>query len=170
MRLEMQEGALDIADFGKDPAVEDSFAPLGTFRTDFKLENAIVFLAFNLENQYFGGANNFVPTVDADTSKALAIRKAIATIIDKTKINTQYHNGRFNITDTPIPTYFKDYYYSNVPKYERSIDQAIDFLELAGYNFTSTNGDQAPFNFISAGFGIIVASVFAMIISRKKKK
>ncbi|MCG3223825.1 MAG: hypothetical protein H7647_05125, partial [Candidatus Heimdallarchaeota archaeon] len=109
------------------------------------------------------------PTVDAETSKALAIRKAIATIIDKTKINSQYHNGMFNITDTPIPTYYKDYYYPNVPKYERSIDQAIDFLELAGYNFT-VSGDPAPFNFIGAGFGLIVASMFAMIISRKKKK
>lgn len=170
MGLELQEGSLDIADFGKDPSVEDIYTPLGTFRTDFKLENSIVFLAFNLDNQYFGGANNFIPTADADTSKALAIRKAMATIIDKTKINTQYHNGRFNITDTPIPTYYEDYYYPNVPKYERSIDQAIDFLELAGYNFTVSNGDQAPFNFICAGFGLIVASVFIMIISRKKKK
>ncbi|MCK5142107.1 MAG: hypothetical protein KAQ70_07930, partial [Candidatus Heimdallarchaeota archaeon] len=143
---------------------------LGTFKTDFKLENSIVFLAFNLDNQYFGGENNLISTADADTSKALAIRKAIATIIDKTKINTQYHNGMFNITDTPIPTYFKDYYYPNVPKYERSIDQAIAFLELAGYNFTASIDDQAPFNFISAGFGLIVATVFIMIISRKKKK
>ncbi|MHA1483396.1 MAG: ABC transporter substrate-binding protein, partial [Candidatus Heimdallarchaeaceae archaeon] len=151
MGLELQDGSLDIVDFGKDPAVEDIYTPLGTFKTDFKLENSIVFLAFNLDNQYFGGANNFVPTADADTSKALAIRKAIATIIDKTKINTQYHNGMFNITDTPIPTYFKDYYYPNVPRYERSIDQAIEFLELAGYNFTAAIGDQAPFDFISAG-------------------
>jgi len=169
MKLEMQEGSLDIADFGKDPVVEDSFAPLGTFITDFKLENSIVFLAFNLENQYFGAENNFIPTSDAETSKALAIRKAIATVIDKTKINSLFHNNKFNITDTPIPTYFKDYYYSNVPKYEHSIDQALDFLELAGYNFT-VSGDQAPFNFISAGFGLIAASVFVMIISRKKKK
>ncbi len=169
MRLEMQEGSLDIADFGKDPVAEDSFTPLGTFRTGFKLENSIVFLAFNLDNQYFGGENNLIPTADLETSKALAIRKAIATIIDKTKINTQYHKGMFNITDTPIPTYFKDYYYPNVPRYERSIDQAIDFLELAGYNFTASE-NPAPFNFISAGFGLVVASMFVMIVSRKKKK
>ncbi|MHA1346849.1 MAG: ABC transporter substrate-binding protein, partial [Candidatus Heimdallarchaeaceae archaeon] len=169
MTYEMKEGSLDIADFGKDPVVEDSFTPLGTFRTDFQLENSIVFLAFNLENQYFGGANNFVPTTDEDTSKALATRKAIATIIDKTKINSQFHNSKFNISDTPLSTYYKDYYYPNVPKYERSIDQAIEFLELAGYNFTAL-GDQAPSNFISAGFGLTVASVFVTIISRRKKK
>lgn len=169
MRLEMQEGSLDIADFGKDPVVEDTFAPLGTFRTDFKLENSIVFLAFNLENKYFGGENNFIPTADTETSKALAIRKAIASVIGKTKINSQFHNNKFNITDTPIPTYFKDYYNPNVPRYDYSIDQAIDFLELAGYNFT-VSGDQAPFNFVSASFGLIMASVFVMIISRKKKK
>ncbi len=168
MGLELQEGSLDIADFGKNPVVEDTFIPIGTFRTAFKLENSIVFLAFNLDNQYFGGENNFVPTAESDTSKALAIRKAIATVIDKAKINSQFHNGRFNITDTPIPTYFKDYYYSNVPKYDRSIEQAITYLELAGYNFTSS-GDPAPYSFVSAGFGLVVVSVFVMIISKRKR-
>ncbi len=168
LSLEMQYGSLDIADFGKDPVVEDTFSSIGTFRTDFKLENSIVFLAFNLENQYFGGENNFIPTADTDTSKALAVRKAIATVIDKTKINTQFHNSMFNITDTPIPTYFKDYYFSNVPRYGRSIDQAITYLELAGYNFTSS-GDPAPFNFISASSGLVAVSVFVMIISKRKR-
>jgi ABC-type transport system substrate-binding protein len=171
MTLELQEGSrIDIADFGKDPAMEDSLQT-NEFKTQFRVDNSLIFLAFNLDDENFGGEKNFEPTNQTGLSKGLAIRKAIASIIDKTFMNSAYHKGKFNITDSSVSQYFKDYYYQSVTTYPFSVEEALNYLDLAGFNITTPEenpSEEASFNLIGT-LGAIGISAFIMIIIRKRK-
>jgi len=171
MNLALQEGRLDLADFKKSPIIEDAI-PVDDFKVEFKLENSLIFIAFNLKNDVFGGVNNFIATNETGVSKALAIRKAIASVIQKSLTNSRLHNGHYNLTDTPLPYYYSDYYYSSVTKYPYSIDAAIDYLKLAGFNISSENAtDETSFSLVSTVVGLsIVSPISVLIINRKKKQ
>ena len=171
MNLALQEGRIDLADFKNNPIIEDSI-PENNFKVEFKLENSLIFIAFNLKDDVFGGANNFVPTNETGVSKALAIRKAIASILQKTLTNERLHNGHYNITDSPLPYYYLDYYYSGVTKYPFSIDNAINYLVLAGFNITGDNiTNETSYNLISSVAGLsIISPILVLIMNRKKKK
>ncbi len=133
------------------------------------MENSLVFLAFNLNNDVFGGERNYLPTNRTGVSEALAVRKALASMIDKSYMDTVFHNSKFNITDTPISRYFSDYYNPSVTTYPFSVSKAIEYLQLAGYN-VSTN----PEDFQDASFNLI-GSITALslvtgilVINRKR--
>lgn len=171
MHLALQEGRLDLADFKKDPIVEDAI-PDENFKVEFKVENSLIFLAFNLQNDVFGGANNYVPTNETGVSKALAIRKAIASVIQKSLTNSRLHNGHYNITNSPIPTYYSDYYYAGITTYPYSIDQAVEYLILAGFNISLGNPtEESSFSVISSIVGLgVISPILVLIINRKKKR
>ncbi|MCE7743313.1 MAG: hypothetical protein GOP50_12755 [Candidatus Heimdallarchaeota archaeon] len=171
MHLALQEGRLDLADFKKDPIVEDAI-PDENFKVEFKVENSLIFLAFNLKNDVFGGANNYVPTNETGVSKALAIRKAIASVIQKSLTNSRLHNGHYNITNSPIPTYYSDYYYAGITTYPYSIDQAVEYLILAGFNISLGNPtEESSFSVISSIVGLgVISPILVLIINRKKKR
>ncbi|MFW9852841.1 MAG: ABC transporter substrate-binding protein [Candidatus Thorarchaeota archaeon] len=172
MRIDLQNGNLDIADFGKDPAIEDRI-DVSDIKVVTKLENSLIILAFNLENEIFGGNNNFIPTNETGISKGLAIRKALASVIDKKLMNTHFHNNKYNLSHTPVSPYFKDYYFDGVQQYPFNMSQALDYLSLAGYNLSRNNEGQTvetSFSLMSSltslSFGIILAVVF----QRRRKK
>ena len=165
MRIDLQNGDLDIADFGKDPAIEDRIE-VSEIKVVSKLENSLIMLVFNLQNNVFGANNNFIPTNETGVSKGLAIRKALASVINKNLINTQFHNGKYNLSHTPISPYFKDYYFDGVEQYSFNMSKALDFLELAGFNISRNNGQTIETSFslmgslVSLGFGAVLAVVF----------
>ncbi len=170
MNLALQEGRIDWADFKKNPVIEDAI-PEENFKVEFKIENSLIFLAFNLQNSIFGGANNFEPTNETGVSKALAIRKAIATIIQKSLTNERLHNGRYNLTDSPLTYFFTDYYYTGVTDYPFSIDQAVEYLILAGYNISARveDAEETSFSLVSSIVGLsFVSPILVLIIKRKK--
>ncbi len=172
MRIDLQNGDLDIADFGKDPAIEDRI-DVSDIQVVFKLENSLIILAFNLQNEIFGANNNFIPTNETGVSKGLAIRKAIASVVNKNLMNTHFHNNKFNLSHTPISPYFKDYYFDGVSQYTYNMSQALDYLRLAGFNLTGDNEGhtiESSFSLVSSivslGFGAVIAVVFL----RKRKR
>ena len=171
MHLALQEGRLDLADFKKDPIIEDAIPDEG-FKVEFKVENSLIFLSFNLQNDVFGGENNFIPTNETDVSRALAIRKAIASIIQKSLTNSRLHNGHYNLTDSILPTYYQDYYYTGVTTYPYSVNQAIEYLILAGFNISEANAtEETSFNFVSTIISVgIVSPILVLIINRRKKQ
>lgn len=174
LEFDLLEGTgIDIADFGTDPAIEEKLESEPSIILDFSIEDSIIFLAFNLENSIFGGDNNFVPTTEEGVSKALAIRKAIASAIDRPSMNSGFHNNRYNITDTPVSIFYKDYYNPNVVTYDYNLDQAISYLQLAGFNITTDGFDtlnETSFNFISTTVGLGIGVFVMIIISKKRKK
>ncbi|MHA2357326.1 MAG: ABC transporter substrate-binding protein [Candidatus Heimdallarchaeaceae archaeon] len=172
MTLELQEGSrIDLADFGRDPAMEDSLQT-NEFETQFAVDNSLVFLAFNLDDENFGGEKNFEPTNQTGISKGLAIRKAIASIVDKTFMNSAYHKGKFNITNSPVSQYFKDYYHPSVTTYPFSVEEALYYLDLAGFNISTPEEnptEESSFNLIGT-IGAIGISAIIMIIVRSRKR
>ncbi len=171
MHLALQEGRIDLADFKKNPIIEDAI-PNDNFKVEFKVENSLIFLAFNLQNDIFGGANNYKPTNETGVSKALAIRRAVASVLQKSLTNSRLHNGYYNITDSPLPTYYQDYYYTGVSKYNYDINQAIEYLILAGFNISTANPtEESSFSFISTVISLgVVSPILVLIINRKKKQ
>ncbi len=171
MNLELQEGGkVDLADFGKNPAIEPAI-PDDNFRVDFKVENSLIFIAFNLENEVFGGNNNYVPTNETGVSKALAIRKALSSLIHKTFLNNAYHEGMFNITDSPISRYYTDYYNPSVTTYPYSIFEAIEYLNLAGFNISiETNGSVEESSYGVHSSVVALGILTAITITLRKRK
>jgi hypothetical protein len=173
MNLELQEGSrVDIADFGKDPAIKLS-VPEDDFKVDFKLENSLIFVAFNLENEIFGGANNFVPTNETGVSKALAIRKAMSFMIQKTLLNDVFHEGLYNLTDSPVSRYFTDYYYQSVTTYPYSLSEAINYLNIAGFNIsTETNGatEESSYELVSSALSLGLFTAITITLRKRKRK
>ncbi len=173
MNLELQEGSrIDIADFGKNPAMVLSI-PEDNFNVEFKVENSLVFVAFNLDNDIFGGANNYVTTSEPGVSKALAIRKALSYMIQKTLMNDAFHEGLFNITDTPISRYFTDYYYQSVTIYPYSVSEAINYLNIAGFNIsTETNGttEESSFEIVSSLLSLGLFTTIMITLRKRKTK
>ncbi len=172
MRIDLQNGDLDIADFGKDPAIEDRI-DVSEIKVVSKLEKSLIILAFNLQNAIFGGNNNFIPTNETGISKGLAIRKALASVIDKNLINSHFHNNKYNLSHTPIAPYFRDYYFDGVQQYSFNMSQALHYLELAGYNLSRNNDEQTAessfsmmSSLVSLGFGAVLAVVF---LRRRKR-
>ena len=171
MNLDLQEGSrIDIADFGKDPAMILAI-PEDDFIVDLKLENSLIFVAFNLENEIFGGANNYVPTNETGVSKALAIRKALAFMIQKTVMNDAFHEGFYNITDSPISRYFSDIYYQSVTTYPYSVAEAINYLNIAGFNIsTETEGSTEESNYEIVSSVVSLGLFTAITITLRKRK
>ncbi len=173
MNLELQEGnKIDIADFGKDPGMEIAI-PDENFRIGYKVENSLIFIAFNLENDVFGGSNNYVPTNETGVSKALAIRKALSSLVHKTFLNNAFHEGKYNISDSPVSRYYTDYYNPSVTTYPYSISEAIEFLKLAGFNIsTETNGsvEESSYGVISSivALGIFTAITITLRIRKQR--
>ena len=171
MRIDLQNGDLDIADFGKDPAIEDRIEN-SDIHVTFKLENSLIMLVFNLQNDIFGADNNFTPTNVTGVSKGLAIRKAIASVINKNLMNTHFHNNKYNISHSPISPYFKDYYLDSISQYSFNLSQALDYLQVAGFNLTDSNEGQttkSSFSIMSSLVSLGLGAVTVVMIFRKKR-
>jgi len=171
MRIDLQNGDLDLADFGKDPAIEDRIE-VSEIQVANKLENSLIILAFNLENEVFGADNNFTPTNETGVSKGLAIRKALASVINKNLMNTHFHKNKFNISHNPISPYFRDYYFEDVTKYSFNMSKALEYLELAGFNLTGNNGGQttkSSFSLVSSIASIVFGAITTVVFLRKRK-
>ena len=172
--LDLEAGIeIDFGDFGKDPSSIKDTITSDNILTDYAKENSIIFLAFNLNNPNFGGELNYKPSTEEGISKALAMRKAIASIIDKVKMNGILHNSIYNTTDSPVSMYHTDYYYSGVQKYPYNIQSAVDYMNLAGYNASlsqNTNTTESPLTFACSVIAISFGSIGMTIIRKKKRK
>ncbi len=172
--LDLEAGiVIDFGDFGRDPSSIKNTISSDNILTDYAKENSIIFLAFNLNNPNFGGELNYEPSTDEGMSKALAMRKAIASIIDKVKMNGILHNSIYNTTDSPVSMYHTDYYYSGVQKYPYNIQSAVNYINLAGHNVSlpqTTNTTESPLTFACSVIAISFSSAGITIIMRKKRK
>ncbi|MEY2849291.1 MAG: hypothetical protein RI885_1958 [Actinomycetota bacterium] len=96
MKLAVQEGDIDVAfanltptdvaDLQEDDAVVVNDGPGGEIR----------YIVFNFDTQPFGAT-----TAEADASKALAVRQAVADVIDRDEVSEQVYNGTY----TPLYSY-----------------------------------------------------------------
>lgn len=99
LKLEIQEGSIDVAwrslsatdieDLSADDNVKVQTGPGGEIR----------YIVFNFETQPYGSA-----TDDADEDKALAVRQAVASLIDRELLSDQVYKGTY----TPLYSYVPD--------------------------------------------------------------
>lgn len=96
LKLAVQQGDIDVAyrslsatdveDLGKNDKVQVINGPGGEIR----------YIVFNFNTQPYGAS-----TADADPAKALAVRQAVADLIDREAISTQVYKGTY----TPLYSY-----------------------------------------------------------------
>ncbi|MHA1866097.1 MAG: ABC transporter substrate-binding protein [Candidatus Heimdallarchaeaceae archaeon] len=167
--LSLQNNDIDFAIFGKDSQIANSLST-SEIEIQHSSSNSIVVLAFNLNNQYFGGENNYINATETSISKALAVRKAIAYAVNREQLNQGFHDEFYIITDTIIP-YGTKYYYSGTEKYDFSIQKAISYLELAGFTAKTQNSETstAPETFWFSLIAIILIPTFKFIRQYKKR-
>ena len=99
LKLEIQDGSIDVAyrslsatdieDLRGDDSVKVVDGPGGEIR----------YIVFNFDTQPYGAT-----TADADAAKALAVRQAVADLIDRAEIADQVYKGTF----TPLYSYVPD--------------------------------------------------------------
>ena len=99
LKLEIQDGTIDVAyrslsatdieDLRGDDGVKVVDGPGGEIR----------YIVFNFDTQPYGAT-----TADADAAKALAVRQAVADLIDRAEIADQVYKGTF----TPLYSYVPD--------------------------------------------------------------
>lgn len=132
LKLDIQEGTIDVAYRSLNPTdVED-------LRSDEKVTvldgpgGQIRYMVFNFDTMPFGAA-----TADADPDKALAVRQAIANVIDRQEISDQVYAGAF----VPLLSYIPDGVNGASPVFEAKygdgsggpdVDAAAALLEGAG--------------------------------------
>lgn len=132
LKLDVQEGNIDVAyrslsatdidDLKGNDAVKVVEGPGGEIR----------YIVFNFDTQPFGAA-----TPEADPAKALAVRQAVADLIDRDELSTQVYKGTY----TPL--------YSYVPA---GLAGAIEPLkELYGDGAGAADADKAAERLAAAG-------------------
>jgi len=99
LKLDIQEGEVDVAyrtlsatdieSLSTDDSIEVHSGPGAELR----------FFSFNLETQPYGSK-----TDEADAAKALAVRTAVANIVDREEIATQVYKGTYAPIYTIVPT------------------------------------------------------------------
>ena len=99
LKLEIQDGSIDVAyrslsatdieDLRGDDSVKVVDGPGGEIR----------YIVFNFDTQPYGAT-----TADADAAKALAVRQAVADLIDRAEIANQVYKGTY----TPLYSYVPD--------------------------------------------------------------
>lgn len=131
LKLDVQEGQIDVAyrslsatdveDLSGDDGVTVHHGPGGEIR----------YIVFNFNTQPFGAT-----TAEADPAKALAVRQAVASLIDRAAISEQVYKGTYTPLYSFVPDGFagatevlKDLYGDNGGP---SVDQATQLLADAG--------------------------------------
>ena len=96
-------------------------------------------------------------------TKALVVRKAMSYAIDREGLNSILYDGEYLIVHSVMTPYSAYYYYNDVsPKYNHNLEEAWEWMELAGYE----NPNKSDFPMIS---GLAVLSIL-FIIYRKRRK
>ncbi len=156
-----KDGDLEIFDslsqFRSDRLLMENDSKFTVYNTTL---NYLNFLAFNLENSFIGGYDNYIYLTEEgkeEYSKAAAVRKAISYAINRTEINEIYNFGEAIISDSVMNPYMGYYYYDDIIKYPRNLDLAKEWLDAAlavpSYDLAVKNTKSASANkIVTVGF------------------
>jgi len=123
-------------------------------------------LAFNINNLFWGAANNYVWLSEPGKElypRGTALRKAICYSINRTEINHDLNDNAYVINHSPISYYILQFYYEDIIKYEYDPEEAAEWLEAAGYSDITPY--ESSFEFLS----FLVIPLLALIYRIRKK-
>ncbi|MHA2357291.1 MAG: ABC transporter substrate-binding protein [Candidatus Heimdallarchaeaceae archaeon] len=122
-------------------------------------------LAFNLNNSFWGAANNYIwldKPGKEEYPKGVALRKAICHSINRTEINNEINTNPYTINHSPISYYIPLFYYEEIIKYNYDLEEAFEWLEAAG--FTDITPYESNFGYLT----FLLIPFLALIYKRKK--
>lgn len=163
IELSFKNGELDIF---KDFHTNMDVFLLPPYQKQTRSEFDVTYIGFNLKSLYTPEINDQTLTEDETMSKGLAIRKAIAHMINKITA-TDLIDIESTIIESPLSNKFGSYIKQDITSYSYNLDLAKQYMLKAGYNpdtFVSPN-----ISFFGT-FTIIFLITTATLMVRKNKK
>jgi ABC-type transport system substrate-binding protein len=172
---EFKAGKLDWTGLTAWPAERKQMQADPRFDVQTFVRGYILFMFYNLQRPFVGGADNYV-YLDAagkeEYTKGAAVRKAMNYAVDREEMNQVLHDGEYLICHSVLYPSTAYYYYNDIVKYNYDLWSAMDWLIAAGYpgeypNTDPTTTDGTPFPVV----GIIAAigAAAAIVFYRKRK-
>ncbi|NHJ46692.1 MAG: hypothetical protein FK733_02780 [Asgard group archaeon] len=161
--LDFENGHLDIFKDYRKYMTEYLVAP---YQSQTRSNYDVTYLGFNMKSSITPEISNQLLTEDGTMSKGLAVRKAIAHIIDKTIINDLLE-VEVNIIESPLSGKFGDYVKSDITTYAFDLDRAKEFMIKAGYDPGTL--PTPNISFIGTFVTIIIIATVSLKLGKKKK-
>ncbi len=164
IQLLFQGGTLDIYKDYRETDTDFDVSPyLKKTRNSFDM----TYIGFNLKSTSCPELGDQTLTEDGTMSKGLAVRKAIAHLLNKNDLDDKLEI-EIEITESPLSTRFGSYIKSDLTIYETDIDKAKYYMLKAGFDPETI---PAPgFTSISTIMSIFILTVIVSIYSNKKIK
>lgn len=161
-QLEFEGGDLDLFRDYRETYTQYKNSP---YQLQTRTEFDVTYIGFNLLSQFAPEINDEALTEDTTMSKGLAVRKAIAHLIDKSIFDALL-DIEIQIIDSPLSNKFSSFVYEDITKYDYDIEMAKEFMRKAGY-------DPETIATPAIGFGLTISTIFVLavitIIFRSKK-
>ncbi len=131
---EFEKGNLDKVYLFEHPEKINEFETNASIDVKSKLQPKFHFYGFNLrEARGTPLQDRSVCPNNPDLTVGLAVRKAIAYAVNKTKINEDYFNGDYYNTEHPLSATSGVWLNPNIIKYEYNLTKAKEYLYYAGF-------------------------------------
>jgi len=162
IKLEYQDGKLDIFKHYKKTMDELTVSP---FQAQTRSEYDVKYLGFNLKSIATPELGDLTLTEDGTMTKGLAVRKAIAHMINKAQIMDMLEIETETI-DSPISNKFGPYVYTGITTYSYNLVKAKEYMLKAGFNPETLSNP--GYTFPLAFFSIILTTGIISIVAVKK--
>ncbi len=162
--LEFESGKLDIFKDYRDYMTDYASAP---YQKQTRDEYDVIYFGFNLKSDYCPALIDQTLTEDETMTKGLAVRKAIAHMIDK-NIMLDLLDVEVEIIETPLSLKFGTFVKSDVTVYTANHDLAKYYMNKAGFDPSSLlNPGFTPLQVFAS---IVMLSVITVFATRKRSK
>ncbi len=163
-QLEFESGKLDIFKDYKLYMNEYSSTP---YQKQTREEYDVIYFGYNLQSTYCPELVDLTLTEDETMTKGLAVRKAIAHMIDK-NIMLDMLDIEVEIIESPFSNKFGTYIKSDITKYVASHDLAKYYMYKAGHDPSTLLNPN--FSSMQVFVTIILVSAVTMIFARRRNK
>jgi len=162
--LEFESGKLDIFKDYRNYMIDYASAP---YQKQTRDEYDVLYFGYNLKSDYCPALIDQTLTEDETMTKGLAVRKAIAHMIDK-NIMLDLLDVEVEIIETPLSNKFGTFVKSDVTKYTANHDLAKYYMYKAGFDpSTLLNPGFTPLQVFAS---IVLLSVITVFTIRKRSK
>ncbi|MGC9781676.1 MAG: hypothetical protein HZR80_20720 [Candidatus Heimdallarchaeota archaeon] len=150
--LEFQAGRLDVF---KDYYTYMDEYDGSTYQKQTKTDFDVTYLGFNMKSELCPNIGEQTLCEDGTMSKGLAVRKAIAHMVDKS-IQQGMMEIELDIIESPFSNKFGSYIYNEITTYATNLEKAKEFMLKAGYD---------PSTIASPGFSFLGTLITTFIVA-----
>ncbi|NHJ40295.1 MAG: hypothetical protein FK731_09710 [Asgard group archaeon] len=163
IKINFDDGNVDIV---KNYDINFEGYSRSPYQNKTRSEYDVTYIGFNLKSTLTPEINEQTLTEDETMSKGLAVRKAIAHMINKEQI-TELIEIESSIIESPLSNKFGIYIKPDITSYIYNLDLAKQYMLKAGYDPATIVTPNISFFEV---FGIIFLVSTATLILRKNKK